>query len=583
MSDPPEPAREERRRSADYLPETPDLDGAYPRLSDEQIGALEPYGERRATSAGEVLIQAGRRSDSFYVLLAGQAVVVDPGDGAERVIRVHGPQRFLGELSVITGQVEFVTTRVRVPGEVLVVPADDLRSLVLRDPALGDLILGAYFARRGLLLDEGAGIRIIGSRFAEDTKRLRAFAARNRVPHRFIDLEEDPAADAVLRRFQVTPGEAPIVLVGAGRLLRNPSNRQLADALGFRPVAPQRGVADLVIVGAGPAGLAAAVYGASEGLNTVVVDAVATGGQAARTARIENYLGFPSGISGTELAERAAIQAAKFGARVVVPAEAVGLERDHDHYTVRTNGSADIQAGSVVIATGAWYRKPAIPNLERFELTSVYYAATHIEAQVCAPGPIAVIGGGNSAGQAALFLAKRRPLVYLVVRGDDLGEDMSRYLVDEILRYPSRIIVLTNTEVRELIGSTALEGIVVENLPSGRRETLDVHSLFVFIGAEPCTGWLVGAIALDRHGFVLTGAAAGGSQDGAGGQPLILETSQAGVFAVGDVRSGSIKRVASAVGEGAMAVRMVHERRQTPACAVNTNPADGARSLPSSR
>ncbi|HKC27027.1 MAG TPA: FAD-dependent oxidoreductase [Jatrophihabitans sp.] len=538
------------------LPETPDLDGAYPRLSEEQLRLLEQHGHRRATTAREVLLRAGERAEHFYVLLSGQAVVLDDIDGDQRIIRVHGPGRFLGELSVLTRQVEFVTTVIRVPGEVLEVPARELRELVLRDPSLGDVILRAYFARRGLLIEQGAGIRIIGSRFSPDTLRLRSFAARNRIPHRFIDLESDAGADSVLRQLNVDSNEAPIVVWGHGQILRNPSNLELAQALGLRRVPPKRQVVDLAVVGAGPGGLAAAVYGASDGLRTVVIDANATGGQAARSWRIENYLGFPTGISGAELAERAALQATKFGARVIVPAEALALDHDVDHYTIRTNGGDDIRTSAVVLATGASYRRPPILGLEKFEMTSVYYAATHVEARTCAPGPIAVLGGGNSAGQAALFLANHAPRVYLIVRGPDLGRDMSRYLVDQILACPSKIEVLTCTEARELVGEKYLDAIIVQNNRTGEMRQIEVHSLFIFVGAQPCTKWLNGSVAMDKHGFILTGPALNGAHNDA----FFLETDQPGVFAVGDVRSGSVKRVASAVGEGAMAVRFVHER-----------------------
>jgi thioredoxin reductase (NADPH) len=540
------------------LEETPDLDGAYPRLSDGQLRLLEEHGQRRPTAAGQVLLRAGERGENFYVLLSGQAVVLDDVDGESHIIRVHGPGRFLGELSVLTGQIEYVTTMVRVPGEVLVVPARELRGLVLREPALGDLILRAYFSRRGLLIEQGAGIRIIGSQFSPDTLRLRSFAARNRIPHRFVDLESDAAAETVLRQLNVDPAGAPIVVWGHGHILRNPSNVELARALGLRRVPPKRQVVDLAVVGAGPGGLAAAVYGASDGLRTVVIDANSTGGQAARSARIENYLGFPTGISGAELAERAGLQAAKFGAHVIVPAEARGLEHDVDHYTIRTDGGDDIRASAVILATGATYRKPPIARLEKFEMTSVYYAATHVEARTCAPGPIAVIGGGNSAGQAALFLAKHAPRIYLIVRHADLGRDMSRYLVDEILACPSKIEVLTCTEVRELIGNASLDAIVAQNNQTGEIRQLEVHSLFIFVGAQPCTKWLAGSVALDKDGFVLTGPALDG--DCKPNDAFFLETDQPGVFAIGDVRSGSVKRVASAVGEGAMAVRFVHER-----------------------
>lgn len=569
------------------LPETPDVHGAYPRLGPGQLGILLAEGQRRPTTTGEVLIPAGQRSDTFYVLLSGQAVVqqADTGDKGDEqeggeVIRVHGPGRFLGELSILTGQIEFVTTRVHLPGEVLAVPAERLRQVVLHNPDLGDLILRAYLTRRALLIDAGEGLRILGSRFSPDSQRLRDFASRNRIPHRFLDLEHDQAAENMLRQLHINASETPLVLCGHAQILRNPSNARLADALGLRGVSATPELVDLLVVGAGPAGLAAAVYGASEGLSTVVVDAVATGGQAATSSRIENYLGFPAGISGAELAERAAIQANKFGARILIPGHAVALgEDDNGHQLVHLNdaesedGATSVAARSVVIATGARYRKLALDRLGEFEMTSVYYAATRFEAQRCGNDPIAVVGGGNSAGQAALFLAAQAP-VYLIVRGPDLTRDMSRYLIDQI-EATKAITVLTETEVVELIGNGVLGAVVIGNNRTRERTTLPVKALFVFIGAVPCTSWLASTVALDPDGFVLTGEAA--ANVGHTGQankptsrepafaPLPLEANRAGVFAVGDVRSGSIKRVASAVGEGAMAVRLVHERRQSAA------------------
>ncbi|MDX6206875.1 MAG: thioredoxin reductase [Frankiales bacterium] len=548
------------------LPETPDLYGAYPRLSEAQIQALLARGSRRPTKAGEVLIRKGQRSDQFYVLLRGQAVVVHDEADEQFVIRVHGPGRFLGELSVITGQVEFVTTRVHLPGDVLVAAASQLRALVLHDPELSDLIMRAYFMRRTLLIEEGEGVTVIGSRYSPDSQRLSDFAARNRVPYRFVDLEQDPVGESVLRQLRIRPSQAPIVLCGPALVLRNPSNEELGDALGLRRVLGGPMLHDLVVVGAGPSGLAAAVYGASEGLDTVVLDAVATGGQAATSSRIENYLGFPAGISGGELAERAAIQADKFGARIVVPDEAVALDVGNGHHVVRLRSGEAFASRAVVIATGARYRKLAVEGLAEFEPTSIYYAATLVEAKQCGTDPVAVVGGGNSAGQAALFLAQHVKQVELIVRSDDLGKDMSRYLVDRVHSAPN-IHVITGTEVRELIGDGALQGVILENRRTGQRMTLPVRSLFVFIGAQPCTSWLVGSVAMDPDGFVLAGGSEGGGPgSGEANEPhrLPLETSRLGVFAVGDVRSGSTKRVASAVGEGAMAVRFVHERLRWP-------------------
>jgi thioredoxin reductase (NADPH) len=381
-----------------------------------------------------------------------------------------------------------------------------------------------------------------------DTRRLREFAARNRLPHRWIDLEEDPDAESLLRELGVEPEETPVVIWG-GQVLRNPDNHDMARAIGLRAPAIGSDLADLVVVGAGPAGLAASVYGASEGLATVVIDAVATGGQASTSSRIENYLGFPSGISGAELAERATIQANKFGAQIGVPVTATRLAERDGHHLVEFDDGREVSARTVVIASGARYRRLDVPGYDRFEKTSVYYAATLMEGQACAGDPVVVVGGGNSAGQAALFLARHAAQVRLVVRDGPLGRDMSRYLVDRIQKNP-QIEVLIPYEVDELCGDTTLESAVARNRETGERRELPARDLFVFIGADPHTDWLGDEVLLDDHGFVLTGPEAG--------RPLLLEASKPGIFAVGDVRRGSIKRVASAVGEGSMAIRLVH-------------------------
>jgi thioredoxin reductase (NADPH) len=539
------------------LVETPDRDGAFPRLSGRQIEALAAHGTRRATESGEVLFEQGEVGYDFFVVLAGTVVVVaDRGAEMEQLVAVHGPGRFLGELGLLSGQPAFYTAVVQEAGEVLQVPLERLLRIVSEDAAFGDVVLRAYLLRRELLSGLGAGLKIIGSPFVPDTRRLRDFAARNRLPHRWIDLERDAAAETLLRRLGVAPEETPVVVWGE-LVLRNPGNAELAAVVGLREDRTPTTVSDLVVVGAGPAGLAATVYGASEGLATVALDGVATGGQAGTTSKIENYLGFPSGISGAELAERAAIQARKFGARIAVGSEAVALERCGSGHLLALDDGTTLETRTVVIATGARYRKLPLEGLERFEGAGVYYAATFTEAQRCVGEPVAVVGGGNSAGQAALFLAQQAGLVSLLVRHDDLGRDMSRYLADRIER-SSGIEVLPETEVRELIGDGALEGVVIEHRPSGERRRLDVRDLFVFIGADPCTGWLRDAVALDGNGYVLTGpdAAPAAGPDEA---PLLLQTSVAGVLAAGDVRSSSVKRVASAVGEGAMAVRLVHE------------------------
>ncbi|MCU1464737.1 MAG: cyclic nucleotide-binding protein [Actinomycetia bacterium] len=548
------------------LDETTDLFGAFPRLSLEQIQKLEAYGGRRRTHTGEVLFHAGDIPSEFLVILDGKVAIVERYGNEERVIGVHGPGRFFGELNLYTGQPVFVTAVVREAGEILAVPLDRLRELLSRDVALGDLIMRAYLLRRSLLIELEVGLRIVGSRFSSDTRRLREFVARNRLPHGFIDVETDKAADALLRRLGIAPEETPIVL-WREQVLRNPTNVELANLLGLRHPTSDTDVWDLVIVGAGPAGLAAAVYGASEGLTTAVFDAVATGGQAATSPRIENYLGFPAGISGTELTERAVVQAHKFGAQISVPAEVVALEERDGRYAVHLDDGSAIASLSILISTGARYRKLSVPRLEEFEGVSVYYAATSVEARACSGGPAIVVGGGNSAGQAALFLAEHATKVHLVIRSDNPYEDMSRYLVDELQRDP-RVDIVLHSEVRELIGDDALQAAVLEDHNTGERRTLEARALYVFIGAEPHVSWLRGLVALDEHGFIITGPDSIDSTVNRlawylSRSPLPLETSRPGVFAAGDVRSGSIKRVAAAVGEGSMTVRLVHAHFET--------------------
>jgi thioredoxin reductase (NADPH) len=548
--------------TGERLAETPDPYGAYPRLSDEQIAALEDCGTRRSTEAGEILFRAGDRSYDFIVVLRGLVAIVERDHGVERLIAAHGAGRFLGELNLLTGEAAFVSAVVREPGEILAVPAERLRDLVAMDSHLGDLLLRAFIIRRSILIGMSTGLRIIGSRHSPDTRRLRDFAARNRLPHSWIDLETYPAAETLLGNLGITPAETPVVIWGSEKVLRNPTNAELARLVGLPvEVSTSEWVCDLAIVGMGPAGLAAAVYGASEGLATVALDAVAAGGQAATSSRIENYLGFPSGISGGELAERAYIQATKFGARAMVALPATGLSRADGHYRVQLDNGSDIRCRTVVIATGAWYRKLEVARLDEFEGSSVYYAATEIEAQLCRLDPVAIVGGGNSAGQAAVFLSEHTPTVYLLIRGSDLGQDMSRYLVDRIERLDN-VRVMTHTEVTSLIGDDTLTAIETTNNMTGERKELDARALFIFIGARPRTSWLGDMLELDDRGFILTGRDVAPDMPGLAPtqpvrEPLFLETSQSGIFAVGDVRSGSIKRVASAVGEGSMAIRFV--------------------------
>jgi thioredoxin reductase (NADPH) len=533
--------------------ETPDLQGAFPRLSDAQIAALDAQGQRRPIQPGDVLFAEGDRDCGFFVVLAGRVASVEGhGTPEERVIAVHGTGRFLGELSLLTGEGAWYSAVALDAGEVLEVPVARIRELVARDPALGDLVLRAYLLRRSILIGLGAGLRIVGSKYSPDTRRVRDFAARNRLPYRWLDLEADPSAEAVAAQFGVTPQDTPLVIVH-GRLLRNPSNAELAAAIGLPAPSEPQASCDLLVVGSGPAGLSAAVYGASEGMRVIVLDATAAGGQAATSSRIENYLGFPSGISGAELAERALLQAQKFGARFAVPAEATSIERDDGRYRVRLSDGTSLTSALVVLSTGVRYRRLDVPRADYFEKMSIYYAASQAEALVCAGDPVAIVGGGNSAGQAAVFLSAHATEVTLIVREGDLGEHMSRYLVDRIARIPN-VHVMTSTEVRELHGEAALEALTVTDNRTGTRRTIDARALFVFIGMTPCTGWLGGLVDLDDHGFVRTGPGSDGADRS------LLESSQPGVFAVGDVRGGSAKRVATAVGEGAMAIRLAFER-----------------------
>jgi thioredoxin reductase (NADPH) len=542
------------------IAETADLQGAYPRLGDAQIAALTGQGDRRRTQPGEILFGEGERDCDFYVVLAGHVASVEGhGTREQRVISVHGRGRFLGELSLLTGEGSFYTAVALDAGEVLAVPVAQLRELIARDAAFGDLVLRAYLLRRSILIGLGVGLRVVGSRYSPDTRRVRDFAARNRIPVRWLDLETDPAAEAMLAQFGVTPGDTPIV-IAYGRLLRNPGNAELAAAIGLPAPGAQQAGCDMLVVGAGPAGLSAAVYAASEGMQVTVLDGVATGGQAGTSSRIENYLGFPSGISGAELADRAVLQAEKFGARFAVPAEAIAIAPDSGYYRARLADGTSLASASVVIATGARYRRLDVPRLDYFEKMSVYYAASQAEALMCDGDPVAIVGGGNSAGQAAVFLSAHATSITLIVREHDLGGHMSRYLVDQVTRLPN-VQVMVDSEVRELHGDQALEAITVVGSRAGTRRVLPARALFAFIGAVPCTDWLGDLVDLDDHGFVRTGAgalAAAGGQDGTG--PLPLETSRPGVFAVGDVRSGSAKRVAAAVGEGAMAIRLAFER-----------------------
>jgi len=542
------------------LPETPDANGAFPRLDDRERERFRRLGRVRAVEPGEVLFSAGERGRSFFVIESGSAAIVQGYGDENRVVAVQGAHRFLGELSLLIGQRLYLTGVMREAGEVIEIPLPRIWQLVSEDKAISDMILSAFIARRGLLVGLGAGIKLIGSRLSPDSRRLREFLARNQMPYTWIDLEADDEADGLLRRLEVAASETPVVIASGGEILRNPSTAELGAALGlgWRTVPPA--LCDVVVVGAGPAGISASLYAASEGLDVQAVEAIAAGGQAGTSSRIENYMGFPAGVSGNELTERGRMQAAKFGARLTTPAAAVTLRSEPGRHRIELSNGATATGRTVVIATGAQYRRLDVPRLTDFEGGGVYYAATQAEAQLCAGELVVVVGGGNAAGQAAMFLSETSTC-RLLIRGDDLGKSMSRYLVDQVERNPS-IDVRKHTEVAGLHGEHELEALTVADNRTGERSQVASKALFVFIGASPHTEWLDHQLATDKAGFLLTGRDIGADalDEFRGEQPLFLETSRPGVFAVGDVHAGSIKRVASAVGEGSMAVRLIHQR-----------------------
>ena len=535
---------------------------AYPTLQPSQLEQLQQYGEVQATHQGDLLFQVGDKDYQWFVIVAGAVEIVSNIDTDPDVLAVRTDGQFLGEMSLLTGQTAFLTARVQRAGSVLKISADNLRQIIATLPELSEVILNAFLMRREILLGNAAtaGLKIVGSRFSSDTQRLRAFAARNQLPHQWVDVEQDTSAESLLTMFCVAPEDTPIVIWQGKEVLKNPSDSELTRRLGLNRAVTPGEVFDLVVVGAGPGGLAASVYGASEGLATLTLESVSVGGQASTSSKIENYLGFPSGLSGAELANRALAQAQKFGARIVVSQAATELRREAEGYVILLKDESKVMARNVIIATGAKYRKLPVDNLEKYEGQGVYYAATRTEAQLCYNEAVMVVGGGNSAGQAAIFLAGQARQVYIVIRRDSLVSSMSRYLVARIEQAPN-IAVLSHTEVKELQGEPSLDEVVVEHNQTQQQQCLPIRALFTFIGADPHTQWLQNTVALDDRGFILTGTAL--QQTDAWKvdtrDPFLLETSLPGVFAVGDARSRSVKRVASAVGEGSIAVKFVFE------------------------
>ncbi len=538
-------------------------DQMFPTLTTAQMARIASHGRARTVDRGELLFDVGERIPFFVVVTGEVEIVLRPG-ATESVIAVHTAGHFTGEVNMLSGRRSMARARVREAGELIEMDRAHLMALVQTDAELSEILLRAFILRRVELIAQGLGdVVLVGSSHCAGTLRVKEFLSRNGHPYSYIDLDHDTDTQELLDRFHVSPEDVPVLICRGDVVLRNPTNRQIADCLGFNDAIDQTHIRDLVVVGAGPSGLAAAVYAASEGLDVLVLESGAPGGQAASSSRIENYLGFPTGISGQDLTARAYTQAQKFGAEVVIARGATRLTCDRRPYAIEIENGPRVPARAVVIATGAEYRKPTIGNLTQFEGAGVYYGATFIEAQVCAGEEVIVVGGGNSAGQAAVFLAQTARRVHMLVRSTGLADSMSRYLIRRIEDNPA-ISLRTQSEIVALEGETHLSRVTWRCDHAGAVETRDIRHLFVMAGAEPSTSWLDGCLALDGKGFIKTGPDLTREELTSSEWPLarpphLLETSLPGVFAVGDVRSRNVKRVASAVGEGSIAISFVHQ------------------------
>jgi thioredoxin reductase (NADPH) len=539
------------------------LDHIFPKLTAAQIARIRPHGRVRQVEAGEILVEEGETIVPFFVVTTGRVEIVRPASTGDTQIVVHGPGEFTGEANMISGRRALFRARVTEPGEVIELNRDHLLAIVQTDAELSEILMRAFLLRRVELITAGIGdVVLLGSTHSAGTLRVKEFLTRNGHPYKYLDLDREADVQVLLDRFHVAVADVPVVICRGQFVLRNPTNQQIADCLGFNDAIDQTHVRDVVIVGAGPAGLAAAVYGASEGLDVLVVEANAPGGQAGSSSRIENYLGFPLGITGQDLANRAYAQAQKFGAQVIIASGATRLTCDRKPYTLEVGNGSRVPARAVIIATGAEYRRLPLDNLSQFEGTGIYYGATFVEAQWCGDEEVIVVGGGNSAGQAAVFLAQTAKRVLMLVRSGGLAQSMSRYLIRRLEENPA-IVVRTYTEVVKLEGGDHLERVQLRDYRAGTVETHDIRHIFLMTGALPNTRWLEGCVALDAKGFIKTGSDLSPDDLTAARWPLqrpphLLETSLPGVFAVGDVRGGNIKRVASAVGEGSIAVSFVH-------------------------
>jgi thioredoxin reductase (NADPH) len=539
------------------------VEQVFPTLTEAQIARIASRGRRRRVEPGEVLLNVGDQV-RFFVVTAGKFDVISPLGPTESLIATLQPGQFTGEVNLLSGRRQFTRIRASEVGEVIDVEREQLLALVQTDTELSDILMRAFILRRVELIAHQVGDAVlIGSDHSAETLRIREFLTRNGYPHAYVDLDRDPDVQALLDRFQVSLDDIPVVICRGQSVLRNPTNREIADCLGFNEAIDRTHLRDLIVVGAGPSGLAAAVYGASEGLDVLVLESEAPGGQAGSSSKIENYLGFPTGISGQELAGRAYTQAQKFGAQIMIAKCGKKLACNRKPYAIEMDDGQTVPARAVIIATGAVYRRLSIDNVSKFEGAGIYYGATFVESQLCRDEEVVVVGGGNSAGQAAVFLSQSSKRVHMLVRSDGLAASMSRYLVRRIEDNPA-IDLRTCTEIVALEGNGHLERVQWRDKRTGKTETHDIRHVFVMAGAKPNSKWLDGCVLLDANGFIKTGTDL--SRDDLttahwllGRSPYLLETSLPGVFAVGDVRAGNVKRVASAVGEGSIAVAAVHQ------------------------
>ena len=539
------------------------IEKIFPKLTQAQIDRIAVYGHTRSVKPGEILIEQGDTPMPFFVVTAGEVEIVSPSGTHETLITVHGNGQFTGDVNMISGRRSIVRAKATVPSEVIELNNKDLLRLVQNDAELSEILMRAFILRRAELIAAGVGDTIlIGSGHSAGTLRIKDFLLRNGHPYSYMDLEQDSDVQNLLDTFKVDARNIPVLICRGQMVLHNPNNQEIADCLGFNESIDQTQARDLIIIGAGPSGLAAAVYGASEGLDVVVLETGSPGGQAGSSSKIENYLGFPTGISGHDLAGRAYMQAQKFGAKILI-ARATKISCDHSPYVVETENGARIPGRTVLIATGAQYRKLPLENLSQFEGAGVYYGATFVERQLCGGDEVIVVGGGNSAGQAAVYLSETAKQVYVLVRSVSLANSMSRYLISRIQEAPN-IVVKSNTEISTLEGNHQLNSVQWRNNQTGVTEKHNIKHIFIMTGADPNTGWLNGCLMLDAKGFIDTGPDLSPEKLSTAGwslkrDPYLLETSLPGIFAAGDVRGGSIKRVAAAVGEGSTVISFIHK------------------------